>query len=163
MLKEQKGITLIALVITIIVLLILAGITIAMIGSQDSAPNKAGEAKIINEVGAAKDSIVIKAATAVEQWYEDKYVTSSSSAQPSAGAEVASQLAAVTPATFFSSDVEWDTAPVAPTGTNAATATVSFKIRSKSNGLGDNSSKKYKIGGTINPNGSITWAAGAWE
>ena len=46
MFKNQKGITLIALVITIIVLLILAGITIALITSQDSAPNKAAEAKI---------------------------------------------------------------------------------------------------------------------
>ena len=45
-LKGQKGITLIALVITIIVLLILAGITISQIASQDSAPNKAAEAKV---------------------------------------------------------------------------------------------------------------------
>ena len=42
---KEKGITLIALVITIIVLLILAGITINSIMSTDSAPQKAGEAK----------------------------------------------------------------------------------------------------------------------
>ena len=34
--REQKGITLIALVITIIVLLILAGVTIAMLSGNDS-------------------------------------------------------------------------------------------------------------------------------
>ena len=42
---NKKGITLIALVITIIVLLILAGITISMITSQDGILNKAVSAK----------------------------------------------------------------------------------------------------------------------
>ena len=43
--KEIKGITLIALVITIIVLLILAGISISMLTGNNSILNKAGEAK----------------------------------------------------------------------------------------------------------------------
>ena len=43
--KNHKGITLIALIITIIVLLILAGVTIAAITSNESAPNKAVEAR----------------------------------------------------------------------------------------------------------------------
>lgn len=42
--------------ITIIVLLILAGITISQIASQDSAPNKAAEAKVENDKGAMKDT-----------------------------------------------------------------------------------------------------------
>ena len=59
--KENKAITLIALVITIIVLLILAGVTIAQITSQDSAPNLEVEAtgSVPNEkiqVGANGDS-----------------------------------------------------------------------------------------------------------
>jgi len=45
MLKENKGITLIALVITIIVLLILAGVSIAMIGEDEGILKKAQEAK----------------------------------------------------------------------------------------------------------------------
>ena len=45
LLKNKKGITLIALVITIIVLLILAGISISMISSQDGILNKATTAK----------------------------------------------------------------------------------------------------------------------
>ena len=49
-LKDHKGITLIALVITIIVLLILAGITIAQITGQDSAPQKATEAREKNDL-----------------------------------------------------------------------------------------------------------------
>ena len=44
MLKGQKGITLVALVITIIVLLILAGITISLTLGQDGILKKAEEA-----------------------------------------------------------------------------------------------------------------------
>lgn len=45
MFKEQKGITLIALVITIIVLLILAGVSIAMLSGDNGILTKAGDAK----------------------------------------------------------------------------------------------------------------------
>ena len=48
-LRNQKGITLIALVITIIVLLILAGVSITMITSQDGILGKATSAKKANE------------------------------------------------------------------------------------------------------------------
>ena len=44
-LRNKKGITLIALVITIIVLLILAGVSITMISSQDGILKKATTAK----------------------------------------------------------------------------------------------------------------------
>lgn len=64
---NQKGITLIALVITIIVLLILAGITIIQITGQDGAPEKAVEAKKANDKGAEYDSIAIEAVSAVAQ------------------------------------------------------------------------------------------------
>ena len=43
--KRNKGITLIALVVTIIVLLILAGVTIAMVLGQDGIFKKAQTAK----------------------------------------------------------------------------------------------------------------------
>ena len=45
MLKNNKGITLIALVITIIVLLILAGISIAMLTGNNGLLTKANDAK----------------------------------------------------------------------------------------------------------------------
>ena len=47
--KSNRGITLIALIITIIVLLILAGVSITMISSQDGILNKAVEAKETQE------------------------------------------------------------------------------------------------------------------
>ena len=48
-LKENKGITLVALIVTIIVLLILSGITIANITGGDSTIDKAQDAKIKQE------------------------------------------------------------------------------------------------------------------
>ena len=54
---KQNGITLIALVITIIVLLILAGVSISMISSQDGILNKATNAKKITEEKAIEDRV----------------------------------------------------------------------------------------------------------
>ena len=47
--KQEKGITLMALVITIIVLLILAGVTIAMLTGDNGIISKAMQAKIRTE------------------------------------------------------------------------------------------------------------------
>ena len=59
-LKNVKGITLIALVITIIVLLILAGITINMISSQDGILNKAVTAKETTEKAKEKENEMLE-------------------------------------------------------------------------------------------------------
>ncbi len=56
-LKKQKGITLIALVITIIVLLILAGVSIAMLTGENGILNKANTAKIKNEHAQVKEAM----------------------------------------------------------------------------------------------------------
>lgn len=55
--KRNKGITLIALVITIIVLLILAGVTIAMVLGQDGIFKKAEEAKRLTTISQEKEII----------------------------------------------------------------------------------------------------------
>lgn len=55
--KSAKGITLIALVITIIVLLILAGVSIAMLTGQNGILTQAQNAKTQNQVGEEKDAI----------------------------------------------------------------------------------------------------------
>lgn len=57
--KKQKGITLIALVITIIVLLILAGVSIAMLTGQNGILTQANNAKIEQSNGAVKEGISI--------------------------------------------------------------------------------------------------------
>lgn len=54
-LKEKKGITLIALVITIIILLILAGISISMLTGNNGILNKAIEASESTEIASIKE------------------------------------------------------------------------------------------------------------
>ena len=68
--KQQKGITLIALVITIIVLLILAGVTIAMLSGNNSAPQKATEAAQKDAIASAKDEIQER----LLKYYDTTYV-----------------------------------------------------------------------------------------
>ena len=67
--KNQKGITLIALVVTIIVLLILAGISIAMLTGENGLITRAEEAKIANAEGAVRDAVVLAvSAYRADQW-----------------------------------------------------------------------------------------------
>ena len=56
-LKERKGITLIALVITIIVLLILAGVSIAMLTGENGILNQANKAKTETEYKGAEEKV----------------------------------------------------------------------------------------------------------
>ena len=56
-LKSRNGITLIALVITIIVLLILAGISISMLSGNNSILSRAGQAKDDTIVGQEKEQV----------------------------------------------------------------------------------------------------------
>lgn len=58
--KNQKGITLIALVITIIVLLILAGVSIAMLTGENGLLSKTKEGAASSAVAGAKDEVVLE-------------------------------------------------------------------------------------------------------
>ena len=71
--KGNKGITLIALVITIIVLLILAAVSIAMLSGDNSILNRSSQAKVANALGAAKDEVNIDATEALAKYYESVY------------------------------------------------------------------------------------------
>ncbi len=64
-LKERKGITLIALVITIIVLLILAGVTIATLTGENGILTKASEAKEKTELTDEKEKVQLSATGAL--------------------------------------------------------------------------------------------------
>ena len=76
--KNNKGITLIALVVTIIVLLILAGVSIAMLTGQNGILNRSQEASIKNSVADAKDQIALKVAECITNWNAVKYGETSS-------------------------------------------------------------------------------------
>ena len=63
--KGTRGITLIALVVTIIVLLLLAGISISMLTGNNSILNRAGEAKDETEKGQEKEIVELSAVQAM--------------------------------------------------------------------------------------------------
>ena len=63
--KGSKGITLIALVITVIVLLILAGVTIATLTGDNGILTKAGDAKTSTEIGVEKEKVELSAVGAL--------------------------------------------------------------------------------------------------
>ena len=59
MLKNEKGITLIALVVTIVVLLILAGVTISLLLDENGIIAKSKDARNANRAGAIKEEITL--------------------------------------------------------------------------------------------------------
>ena len=67
--KKQRGITLIALVVTIIVLLILAGVSISMLTGQNGILNRASEAKKNTEAASDLEFLQTKAYEAVTNYY----------------------------------------------------------------------------------------------
>ena len=81
MLKENKGVTLVALVITIIVLLILAGVTLSMVMGDSGIFGKANNAKLSSLISDAKEAVNLAAMEATAAQYDDKdgsatYITS---------------------------------------------------------------------------------------
>ena len=65
MVKNKKGITLIALVVTIVVLLILAGVTISLLLDENGIIAKSKDARNANRAGAIKEEITL--------WKADKF------------------------------------------------------------------------------------------
>lgn len=74
--KNQKGITLIALVITIIVLLILAGISIVMLSGENGLLKRATEAGVTTKISDAKEQVSLAINDLVAGYYEEKYTNS---------------------------------------------------------------------------------------
>ena len=72
--RNQRGITLVALVITIIVLLILAAVTIAALGGQNGILTNASRSQVANELGEAEDLINLTANEAINNYYTTIYV-----------------------------------------------------------------------------------------
>ena len=65
--KEERAITLIALVVTIIVLLILAGVSISMLTGQNGILNRANEAKSSTEVAQTEETLQVSVMEAMSQ------------------------------------------------------------------------------------------------
>lgn len=72
--KNNKGITLIALVVTIIVLLILAGVSIAMLSGDNGILSRASEAGDKSVVANAKEQIALAINEGMTEYYGNTYV-----------------------------------------------------------------------------------------
>ena len=72
--KNQKGITLIALVITIIVLLILAGVSIAMLTGDNGLLGKAKTSGAENAIAEAKEAVGMAVNQLTADYFDQKYV-----------------------------------------------------------------------------------------
>jgi len=69
MFKEQKGITLVALVITIIVLLILAGVSISLVVGQNGVLTRSTEAVMKNKAAEVREQLTMALAAAETTYY----------------------------------------------------------------------------------------------
>ena len=74
--RNQRGITLIALVITIIVLLILAGVSIAMLTGDNGILTRSRQAADETAVANGKELAETDLQGIITDWYEAKYVNS---------------------------------------------------------------------------------------
>ena len=79
MLKNSKGITLIALVITIIVLLILAGVSIALVTGDNGLLKQATRAGAETQVAEAREMAIMDVNALIAQYYEERYVNKQAS------------------------------------------------------------------------------------
>ena len=88
--NNQKGITLVALVITIIVLLILAGVTIAALSGDNGILTNASKSKQENALGEGKDLVAMAINEATNAYYSVSYL----------GETVTVGATSLTPATY---------------------------------------------------------------
>ena len=89
--KGNKGITLIALVITIIVLLILAGVSIAMLSGDNSILGNASKSADYNKIGEIEDEISMKVNEYMMAYLDHTY----NGTNYETGSEFATNLASV--------------------------------------------------------------------
>lgn len=89
--KNEKGITLIALVITIIVLLILAGVSIAMLTGENGILNRANQSGAETKLSEAKEQVSLAINDLVADYYDKKY-NGTSEITSTLGEYVAAQL-----------------------------------------------------------------------
>ncbi len=134
--RKQEGITLIALVITIIVLLILAGVTIAMLTGDNGLLTRATQAGPANDIGNAKDMVALKASEGVTEYYKVTYAASEGETTTYTSARDAAIKAGLT--------------ATSPNVTIAAEGTDGIKVTSTKD------TTKYATG-TLDANGALTW------
>ena len=143
--KNNKGITLIALVVTIIVLLILAGVSIAMLSGQDGILNRASEASWQSKLANAEDTVNVYIGNYMTEYYAVTYAGKTATAgielpaNPTAGT-VLNQAVVKAGAAITDCTVAVDDA------TNPTTITITL------------TGTTHKVVGTVS-GGVVTWGA----
>ena len=72
MLKEQKGITLVALIITIIVMLILAGVSISLVVGDNGVLKQAQDVEPAQIKGALKEAVAMANGDMIATYYDER-------------------------------------------------------------------------------------------
>lgn len=154
--ENQGGITLIALVITIIVLLILAGISIVMLTGENGLLKRASEAGVIAKVADAKEQVALAVNDLVEEYYQEKY-TNTTLATPiteSTGEYVAKKLKEQ-----LAKDEYKDYAEATEYDSTAKTTKVTLKVQDKD---GKNLEATYDAAtGKLSPYTAVTAPSGS--
>lgn len=103
--RNQKGITLVALVITIIVLLILAGVSISLVVGQNGVLNQASNAVVTNKAASVKEKIstalVSAETTYYTKWAQDTSTSRAKVYDLAAAADINSAGTTTTAATGY--------------------------------------------------------------
>ena len=158
--KNNKGITLIALVVTIIVLLILAGVSIAMLSGDNGILGRGQEAKYKTEISSAEDVIGVSISEQVTLYMNKKYVDSTAAGETSLAAAIyqgvskaANSLNVASIDTGSTASLSTDTTlKIHYTGAGTETdANVVKIIKVSYNG--------YNATGTISDSGILSWSA----
>ena len=102
--RNQKGITLVALVITIVVLLILAGVTISMVMGPNGVLTNANKAKEGSAEGSARDALTMALSSISSNYYAGDYASSNTSLTSSC---TPANLKKAVPEYNFSYKTEW--------------------------------------------------------
>ena len=151
--KNEKGITLIALVITIIVLLILAGISIAMLTGDNGLLTKSRESASASAVAGAKDEVSLAFQELMAAYLQTKYTPGGDADAPTAGAiitKASKSQTAVTTATIHG-------CTVSATSADATKITIVHPSGTTTSGTGSSKSVYWSTG-TLSNNGlTLTW------
>lgn len=148
--KNQKGITLIALVITIIVLLILAGITIAMLTGENGLLGRSQQASMDNAIAGAKDRISTEVQAGMATYLEKKYADITKSYTGLAPNEILTQLK-----TIWNLDAS---TPITDKDLNGCKVSVTVSTEnSVTTGEITIVKETRKVKGTIKADGTLEW------
>ena len=136
--RNEKGITLVALVITIIVLLILAAVSIAALSGEDGILTNAKLAKQMDELGAAKDQVALKANEGINNYFKAAYVDTTSGTAITDTAQ------------------DYVMTAIQTLGSKVGNASVAYDTTANTVTLTSGDGEKSVVG-TVASNGALTW------